>query len=188
MRARSGKLRRSATWSETSAYGSACSYWARAMRNSGVSHSRTGSAGDASSSDTRRSLRAQAGESSARGHARPARRRAGQLPRGHADSAPLADGVDHLEVQAVPAAGARGVEALGMPEDREPAAVLRGPVEQREDPRLRSRGRQAPVTLLGEGRVHHRERHLDEIRRPVALEIPDLEGMCDPGAETEGVA
>src|SRR5690242_13906354 len=49
MTARSGKASRSATMGETSAYGSACSNCARAMRKSGVSHSRGCSRGCASS-------------------------------------------------------------------------------------------------------------------------------------------
>ena len=51
--ARSGKLSRSATMSETSANGSACSNCARAMRKSGVSHSSGRSSGDASRLATR---------------------------------------------------------------------------------------------------------------------------------------
>src|SRR4249919_1909999 len=43
--------------SEMPACGSACSYWARAIRKSGVSHSSVGSACDASTSVTSRSLR-----------------------------------------------------------------------------------------------------------------------------------
>src|SRR5262245_60468939 len=43
--------------SETPVWGNACSNWARAIRKSGVSHSRVASACDASTSGTRRSLR-----------------------------------------------------------------------------------------------------------------------------------
>src|SRR5919197_3572701 len=52
MTARSGKARRSATIVGTPAYGSACSNWARAMRKSGVSHSRGCSRACASTRDT----------------------------------------------------------------------------------------------------------------------------------------
>src|ERR1700674_1532418 len=45
--ARSGKFSRSATICETSAYGSACSNWGRAIKKSRVSHPRGGAGGEA---------------------------------------------------------------------------------------------------------------------------------------------
>src|SRR5262245_25498609 len=185
MTARSGTLSRSATISETSEYGSACSYWARAMRNKGVSHSRSGSLGDVSSSATRRSVRTKGG--SARGNAQPVGRRAGELPGGDTHAAPLPNGVEHLEVEPVPAAGARRVEPLRMPEDREAAPVLGRPVQEREDVPLGRSGGETLVPLLGERRVHHRQGHLDEVGRRVSLEIPGAERMGDPSAEAEGI-
>src|SRR3974377_1192210 len=46
----------------------------------------------------------------------------GELTRGQADAAALAHGVDDLEIEPVPPARARPVEALRMPQDRKPAA------------------------------------------------------------------
>src|SRR5881394_3781421 len=73
-----------------------------------------------------------------------------ELPRGQADAAPLAHRLDQLEVEPVPPARARPVEALRMPEDRECAAVLGRPVEEREHARLRLRSREPGIPLLGE--------------------------------------
>src|SRR5215470_15106624 len=42
-----------------------------------------------------------------------------ELPRGQADPAPLAHCLDQFEIEPVPAACARPVETLRMPEDRE---------------------------------------------------------------------
>src|SRR5262249_37824014 len=107
----------------------------------------------------------------------------GELPRGQTNAAPLAHGVDQLEIQPVPPARARPVEALRMPQDREAAAVLRRPVEQREHVRLRLGRREPGIPLLGERRIHHGERYLHQEGRLVALEVPWTERMRDAGAE-----
>src|SRR5204863_136356 len=83
---------------------------------------------------------------------------------------------------AVPAPSARRVEALGMPEDREAAAMLRRPVEQLEDAGLRCGSGETLVAILGERGVHNGQRHLHEVRGPVALEVPGTKGVRDPGA------
>ncbi len=48
-------------------------------------------------------------------------------------------------------------------------------------------GAQPLVARLGERRVHHGERHLDDRGGLVALEVPRMERMRDPGAEAERV-
>ena len=76
--------------------------------------------------------------------------------RKHTDAAAVVDGVDETRVEPVPAARRGRVEAVGMPEGREAAAVLRRPVEQRQETALGVLDRQAEVTGLGEGDVHRR--------------------------------
>src|SRR3954454_13799170 len=78
-----------------------------------------------------------------------------ELPGGEAGAAPLAHGLDQLEVEPVPPTRARPVEPLRMPQDRESAAVLGRPVEKREHTRLRLGRREPAVPLRGERRVHH---------------------------------
>src|SRR5579884_116533 len=121
------------------------------------------------------------------GQAEAFRREPGELPGGEAGSASLPHRVDQLEVEPVPPASARPVEPLRMPEDREGAAELRRPVEKLEHPRPRLRGREPFVALLGEGRVHHGERHLDEVGRTFAREVPRPERVRDAGPEAERV-
>src|SRR5262245_45833154 len=60
-----------------------------------------------------------------------------ELPRRQADAAPLAHGLDQLEIEPIPATRARPVETLRMPEDRESAAVLGRLVEENQHTRLR---------------------------------------------------
>ena len=74
-----------------------------------------------------------------------------------------------------------------MPEDRERTALLGRPVEQLEHARLRLGCREPRVTFLGERRIHHRERHLDEVCGTVLGKVPRPERVRDAGAETEGV-
>src|SRR5690242_21063052 len=74
----------------------------------------------------------------------------GKLSCGEADAAPLAHGLEQLEVEPIPAPRARPVEPLRMPEDREGAAVLGRPVEELEHTRLGVRCRESLVPLRGE--------------------------------------
>src|SRR5205823_11697347 len=85
-----------------------------------------------------------------------------ELGRGHADAASLADTVQQPRVEPVPAARGERVEAVRMPEDRERTAVCRRPVEQPGQARLGALRREPEIALLGEGRVHRRERDRSE--------------------------
>src|SRR3954468_5919080 len=109
------------------------------------------------------------------------------LPGGQTDAAPLAHGLDQLEVEPVPSARTRTVEALRMPEDRERASLLGRPVEKPEHARFRLLSREPGVPLLGERRIHHCERQLDEVGGAVACEVPGTERVRDAGAEAERI-
>ena len=64
------------------------------------------------------------------------------------------------------------------------------PVEQIEEAALGLCEREAQVPLLGQRRVHHGERDLDQIERTFRLEVPGAEGLRDAGSEARlvGVA
>jgi len=74
-----------------------------------------------------------------------------------------------------------------VPEDREPAAVLGGPIEEAQELRLGPLCREAQVALLGQRHVHCGQRDLHEPERLVALEAPGAERARDPGTESNGV-
>jgi len=70
-----------------------------------------------------------------------------------------------------------------MPEDGEAGPVLRRPVEERRQLRLGPLCGKAQVTLLGKGRVHRRQRDLEDARRLVPLEVPGTIRTGDSRAE-----
>src|SRR5213592_1932973 len=96
--------------------------------------------------------------------------------------------LDQPAVEAVPAWQERRVVLLGVPEDREAAAVLGSPVEQRREPRPGLLDAEVQVALGGQRDVHRRERHLDQVVRRFPLEVPGPERMRDPGPESDRVA
>jgi len=74
-----------------------------------------------------------------------------------------------------------------VPEDRERAAVGRRPVEQGRELRLRAFRGQPEVPLLGERRVHRGERHLEDVRRGVAFEVPWVKRARDARTEADRI-
>jgi len=74
-----------------------------------------------------------------------------------------------------------------VPEDREGAAVGCRPVEQVQEPRLGTLGRQAEIALLRQRRVHRGERDLENVRGRVALEVPRVERPRNPRAKADRV-
>ena len=59
--------------------------------------------------------------------------------------------------------------------------------EQAHQVRLCAFCGQSEVALLGESRVHRRERDLEDLRRRLGLEVPGVERSPDAGTEADGV-
>ena len=74
-----------------------------------------------------------------------------------------------------------------MPEDGERATVLRGPVQEFHELRLRALRRQAEVALFRERRIHCGERNLDEVEWLVSFEVPRAERTRNAGPEADSV-
>ena len=95
---------------------------------------------------------------------------------------------EHAVVDAIPAARVLAAEAVGVPQDRHGSAHAGDPLEQLQRP-LESLGRPQPqVALLGQRRVHHRERELDQVERPILAHVVGTVREREAGPQADGVA
>ena len=92
-----------------------------------------------------------------------------------------------LVVHPIPAAGVGPVEAVGVPQDRRRAARLGNPLQHHLGAGQAARRCQAQVARLGQGRVHHRQRQLDQAQRTVGGQVVGPVGMREAGPEARPI-
>ena len=106
------------------------------------------------------------------------------------DQAPTAAGhpFQHRVVDPVPAARVLAAEAVDVPEDRDRPADVGHPFEQPQRALEAGGGREPQVALLGQGRIHHRQRQLDQAERPLLGQVVGPVREREPGPQADRVA